>query len=98
MVEVNTQSRIYTRGQDVNWRADCVTTPPIPSSSPGPLDERMDISPLPHKQPYNAMIEIQSPTPGHTPDAMVETPEEDVMPSSPPRLAVDAPRPTNATE
>ncbi|PVH79091.1 Rhodanese-like protein [Cadophora sp. DSE1049] len=66
---------------------DCVTTPPIPSSSPGPLEERMDISPLPHKQPYfAAQIEVQSPTPGHV--------NEDMMPSSPPRPAfLDAPRP-----
>jgi M-phase inducer tyrosine phosphatase len=62
------------------------------------LEERMDISPLPHKQPYFAQIEIQSPTPGHTPD-MVETALEDVMPSSPPRPAVlEAPKPTNAME
>ncbi|KAL2060311.1 hypothetical protein VTL71DRAFT_9706 [Oculimacula yallundae] len=67
---------------------ECVTTPPIPSSSPGPLDERMDISPLPHKLPYfAAQIEIQSPTP--------EAVNEDIMmPSSPPRPAfLDAPRP-----
>ncbi|KAG9233563.1 hypothetical protein BJ875DRAFT_485005 [Amylocarpus encephaloides] len=66
---------------------DCVTTPPIPSSSPGPLDERMDISPLPHKQPFFAQIDVPSPTPGRSPDA-------DVMPSSPPKPAcVEAPRP-----
>ncbi|TVY16455.1 M-phase inducer phosphatase [Lachnellula arida] len=70
---------------------ESVTTPPLPSSSPGPLNERMDISPLPHKQPYFSHIEIESPTPGHTPCA------EDPVPSSPPRL-VEAPRPTNGME
>ncbi|TVY60743.1 M-phase inducer phosphatase [Lachnellula suecica] len=63
---------------------ESVTTPPIPSSSPGPLDERMDISPLPHKQPYFSQIEVESPTPGHTQG-------DDVMQSSPPR-PVEAPR------
>ncbi|CAG8983874.1 hypothetical protein HYALB_00005513 [Hymenoscyphus albidus] len=74
---------------------DCVTTPPIPSSSPGPLEERMDISPLPHKQPYFASMEVQSPTPGPTPNTR-ETSDEDVMQSSPPRPGfLDAPRPNN---
>lgn len=83
-------------GETVNTNLDCVTTPPLPSSSPGPLNERMDISPLPHKQPYFAQIEIQSPTPGHTPDI---TPDEIAMPSSPPRPAfLEAPRPTNGAE
>ncbi|PMD31391.1 Rhodanese-like protein [Hyaloscypha variabilis F] len=71
---------------------ECVTTPPLPSSSPGPLNERMDISPLPHKQPYFAQIEVQSPTPGSTPD-------EIVMPSSPPRPALfEAPKPSHGVE
>ncbi|KAI9785086.1 MAG: cell division cycle- protein [Candelina submexicana] len=30
-----------------------VTTPPLPSSSPGPGNDSMDISPLPHKAPYS---------------------------------------------
>lgn len=63
---------------------ESVTTPPLPSSSPGPLHERMDISPLPHKQPFFAQID--SPTPGPT--------EEIALPSSPPRPAfLEAPRP-----
>lgn len=66
---------------------ESVTTPPPPSSSPAPLHERMDISPLPHKQPYFAQIEIQSPTPGHTPT-------EIAIPSSPPRPTfLEAPKP-----
>ncbi|KUJ18679.1 Rhodanese-like protein [Mollisia scopiformis] len=72
---------------------ESVTTPPLPSSSPGPLNEMMDISPLPHKQPFFAQIDIQSPTPGHTPT------EEIVMPSSPPRPAfLEAPKPSYGAE
>ncbi|RAL66259.1 hypothetical protein DID88_005930 [Monilinia fructigena] len=71
---------------------DCATTPPLPSSSPGPLNERMDISPLPHKQPYfSAQIEIASPTPGGTPM------EDTTMGSSPIRPSLsDAPKPFGA--
>ncbi|KAK7425673.1 m-phase inducer phosphatase [Neonectria magnoliae] len=46
---------------------DCVTTPPIPSSSPAPLTELMEMSPLPHKMPFFSQIDITSPTPGSTP-------------------------------
>ena len=43
------------------------TTPPVPSSSPG-IDS-MDISPLPHKQPYfMAQVTLPSPSPQETPD------------------------------
>ena len=43
------------------------TTPPVPSSSPG-IDS-MDISPLPHKQPYFvAQVTLPSPSPVETPD------------------------------
>ncbi|PBP27713.1 rhodanese-like domain-containing protein [Diplocarpon rosae] len=73
-------------GAGVNHSPESVTTPP-PPSSPGPLNERMDISPLPHKQPFHAQISIQSPTPGHVSEAMLD--------SSPPRPEfLDAPRPT----
>ncbi|KAG6016559.1 hypothetical protein E4U43_003522 [Claviceps pusilla] len=44
-----------------------VTTPPLPSSSPAPLVEYMDISPLPHKTPFFAQRGMKSPTPGSTP-------------------------------
>ncbi|GJC99285.1 rhodanese-like domain-containing protein [Colletotrichum higginsianum] len=46
---------------------DYVTTPPLPESSPAPLNEMMDVSPLPHKLPFMTQIEITSPTPGSTP-------------------------------
>ncbi|QSZ33791.1 hypothetical protein DSL72_005363 [Monilinia vaccinii-corymbosi] len=71
---------------------ECATTPPLPSSSPGPLNERMDISPLPHKQPYfSTQIEIASPTPAGTPM------EDTTMGSSPIRPSLsDAPKPFGA--
>ena len=48
------------------------TTPPLPSSSPGPSSDSMDIiasSPLPHKPAFGSSFEIQlqSPTPELTP-------------------------------
>ncbi|KAH7170993.1 hypothetical protein EDB81DRAFT_186830 [Dactylonectria macrodidyma] len=48
---------------------DYVTTPPLPSSSPAPLTELMEVSPLPHKMPFFSQIDITSPTPGSTPIA-----------------------------
>ncbi len=36
-----------------------VTTPPVPSSSPLPTSDSMDISPLPHKPAFSRTIEIQ---------------------------------------
>ncbi|KAF7559546.1 hypothetical protein G7046_g4615 [Stylonectria norvegica] len=53
---------------------DLVTTPPLPSSSPAPLQEHMEMSPLPHKAPFFTNIDITSPTPGSTP-----TPTDDEM-------------------
>jgi M-phase inducer tyrosine phosphatase len=46
--------------------SDFVTTPPLPSSSPAPVVEHMELSPLPHKTPFCAQIEMGSPTPGST--------------------------------
>ncbi|KAI4859752.1 hypothetical protein F4820DRAFT_141526 [Hypoxylon rubiginosum] len=56
-----------------------VTTPPLPAtSSPAPMDDVMDISPLPQneKEPFFSSIEITSPTPVGTPadDMMIESP------------------------
>jgi M-phase inducer tyrosine phosphatase len=49
----------------------------------------MDISPLPHKIPFFHKVELQSPTPQHTPHL-----EDSLMQSSPPRQDfVEAPRP-----
>ena len=68
-----------------------VTTPPLPSSSPAPFLERMEVSPLPHKLPYCTQIEVTTPTPVSTPD------DDDIMLDSPApiprRLCLDLPRP-----
>lgn len=43
---------------------EAVRTPPIPSSSPGPGNDSMDMSPLPHKVPFalGTRIYLTSPT------------------------------------
>ncbi|KAF4983765.1 hypothetical protein FZEAL_888 [Fusarium zealandicum] len=67
------------RGPVTNWRSiDAVTTPPLPSSSPAPLTELMEVSPLPHKAPFFTQFEITSPTPGCTPAT-----EDEMMLDSP---------------
>ena len=50
-----------------------MTTPPLPSSSPGPYNESMEISPLPHKVPYAVVtqIRVQSPSPNAIPDDVI---------------------------
>ncbi|KAK5990727.1 M-phase inducer phosphatase [Cladobotryum mycophilum] len=40
-----------------------LSTPPLVSSSPAPLTEIMEMSPLPHKAPFSALLEITSPSP-----------------------------------
>ncbi|PFH57093.1 hypothetical protein XA68_15520 [Ophiocordyceps unilateralis] len=53
-----------------------VTTPPLPSSSPGPTMELMEMSPLPHKMPFVTHVDMASPTPASTP-AVDEEQDED---------------------
>lgn len=55
-------------------RIECVRTPPIPSSSPGPGNDSMDMSPLPHKAPSTmaARIYLTSPTPEMTPNEEIK--------------------------
>ncbi|KAI9171462.1 M-phase inducer phosphatase [Paramyrothecium foliicola] len=73
---------------------DYVTTPPLPSSSPAPLTELMEMSPLPHKAPFCTQIEITSPTPLSTPGVdeamMLDSPAPITRQSSlePPKAAV----------
>ncbi|KAI5858255.1 hypothetical protein GGS23DRAFT_331397 [Durotheca rogersii] len=53
------------------------TTPPLPAtSSPAPMSDAMDISPLPQKQAFYGTTEITSPTPLGSPDddMMMESP------------------------
>ncbi|KAH7027307.1 M-phase inducer phosphatase [Microdochium trichocladiopsis] len=55
--------------------AHTITTPPLPAtSSPVPMNESMDISPLPARAPFCTTIEVTSPTPLTTP--IVETPSD----------------------
>lgn len=61
-------------GTDRDLFSEYVTTPPLPASSPLYADMMdMDMSPLPHKAPFVAHIEVQSPTPGAD-DIMLESP------------------------
>jgi hypothetical protein len=48
----------------VRWEG--VTTPPIPDSSPNFVPDSMDISPLPHKAPFNSYLTAPSPSPADT--------------------------------
>ncbi|KAI1352365.1 rhodanese-like domain-containing protein [Xylaria sp. FL0043] len=70
---------------------DTITTPPLPpSSSPWPIPDAMDISPIPQKQSFCTAIEITSPTPIQSPDVdmMEESPLQMTRPSS----SLDVPR------
>ncbi|MCJ1473396.1 cell division cycle- protein [Lambiella insularis] len=62
-----------------------VVTPPCQSSSPCPQNDSMDISPLPHKQPFlvSAHITVQSPTPEPIPASQSVLPSPCVLPESP---------------
>ncbi|TGJ86748.1 hypothetical protein E0Z10_g2036 [Xylaria hypoxylon] len=70
-----------------------ITTPPLPaSSSPWPMQDAMDISPMPQKQSFCTSIEITSPTPIASPDddeMMAESPLLMIRPSS---ATLDVPR------
>ncbi|KAF2963006.1 hypothetical protein GQX73_g10565 [Xylaria multiplex] len=72
-----------------------ITTPPLPaSSSPWPMQDAMDISPVPQKQGFGTAIEITSPTPIQSPDdeMMAESPLLMTRPSS---AMLDVPRSMN---
>ncbi|KAI9804375.1 MAG: cell division cycle- protein [Phylliscum demangeonii] len=58
------------------------TTPPLPSSSPGPGVDSMDISPLPHKAPFGLVTQV-----------VVESPPLQPTPTNPPTMVgLDGPR------
>lgn len=71
------------------WREGGVTTPPIPSSSPGYGNDGMDISPLPHKAPcgFITRVTVQSPTPEPAENGM------DLSCSPPPNPLLESPMP-----
>ncbi|KAI6250071.1 M-phase inducer phosphatase [Erysiphe necator] len=61
----------------INTHASVATPHPF-SSHMGGLDENMEISPLPHKQPRYTLNGMKSPTPGNSQ-------QEKILPSSPPQ-------------
>lgn len=70
---------------------ETITTPPLPpTSSPAPLNDLMDISPLPARAPFCTTIEITSPTPQATPlieSPDVRSPDDELMVESPTAMA-----------
>lgn len=62
MVEVGLYPGILVKEITTYGRIEQVTTPPLPSSSPGPGNDSMEISPLPHKTPFIATQTVASPT------------------------------------
>jgi M-phase inducer tyrosine phosphatase len=79
----------------VRWEG--VTTPPIPDSSPSFVPDSMDISPLPHKAPFNSYITLPSPSP----EVMPSNGDDMLSPCELPQLPtnnLDIPRPTSAAE
>ncbi|KAI9808921.1 MAG: cell division cycle- protein [Pycnora praestabilis] len=57
-------------------RRENVTTPPLPSSSPGPGNDSMDISPLPHKIPFTIIThaDMESPEVSPTDTSLLPSP------------------------
>ncbi|POR36549.1 M-phase inducer phosphatase [Tolypocladium paradoxum] len=73
-----------------------VTTPPLPSSSPAPMTELMEVSPLPHKLPFSTHIEMSSPTPMSTPTADDDHDDDMVLDSPAPitrQSSLEPPKP-----
>lgn len=62
-----------------------VTTPPLPASSSPAHVDMMDMSPLPHKAPYVAHVEICSPTPNNV------SPADEMMLESPMPVSTGSP-------
>lgn len=81
-------------------RLDNITTPPLPSSSPAPAMDCMEISPLPHKIPFSLStdMDLHSPTPdlssgsGSADSSMMSIPSP--LMESP----LEPPKPTNFQE
>ncbi|KAL4736134.1 M-phase inducer phosphatase [Aspergillus similis] len=64
---------------------DAMTTPPLPSSSPAPAMDIMDMSPLPHKPPFTSTpeIELNSPTLESSPMDTTMMSTDGLVPDSP---------------
>ncbi|KAI9754054.1 MAG: hypothetical protein M4579_004874 [Chaenotheca gracillima] len=75
---------------------DTMTTPPLPSSSPGPCHDSMDISPLPHKAPFTVTTEVEvQPTPA---DSQHFEPPPMSSPSELPELPFESRKPLSFIE
>ena len=74
---------------------ESVITPSLASSSPGPANESMDISPLPHKPPFSRplQVQVQSATPEPTPTEDTIVSSLDALPESPLELMKPPPVP-----
>ncbi|KAL4797698.1 M-phase inducer phosphatase [Aspergillus venezuelensis] len=68
-----------------NRHEDAMTTPPLPSSSPAPAMDIMDMSPLPHKPPFTKTtdIELNSPTLESSPMDTSMMSNDGLVPESP---------------
>ncbi|OAL52086.1 Rhodanese-like protein [Pyrenochaeta sp. DS3sAY3a] len=88
----------------VRWEG--VTTPPIPSSSPGFVPDSMDISPLPHKAPFSFFNDRSLPLPSPSPEITPDTEDDMLSPCelpTPPQFptptpTLEGPRPVSAAE
>ncbi|KAH6644016.1 hypothetical protein C7974DRAFT_12677 [Boeremia exigua] len=80
----------------VRWEG--VTTPPIPDSSPCFVPDSMDISPLPHKAPYNSYITLPSPSPEVMPSNNDDDDDDMLSPCEQPANELDIPRPSSAAD
>ncbi|RAR05045.1 m-phase inducer phosphatase [Stemphylium lycopersici] len=96
-------SRAETTTPVARWEG--VTTPPIPSSSPGFAPDSMDISPLPHKAPYSFTNNRSLPLPSPSPDVTPGTDSDMMSPcgelSTPPAYptpSLEVPRPVSAAD
>ncbi|EMD66500.1 hypothetical protein COCSADRAFT_85248 [Bipolaris sorokiniana ND90Pr] len=86
-------------------RWEGVTTPPIPSSSPGFAPDSMDISPLPHKAPFSFVndrsLPLPSPSPETTPGTdsdMLSSCSDLPTPPTYPTPNLEVPRPVSAAD
>ncbi|KAL4895402.1 hypothetical protein BDV59DRAFT_154442 [Aspergillus ambiguus] len=68
-----------------NSNEETMKTPPLPSSSPAPAMDLMEMSPLPHKPPFNITeVEISTPTLGASPiDSPMRPPASSPLQDSP---------------